>query len=93
MTVRTVDSKGRVTLGPEYAHQLVIIDGLDEFSCRITRAAAIPAREVWLYKNPEALASVVAGLEESRKGQVAEAPDLDSDNDWADGGKPGSQAT
>ncbi len=93
MTVRTADNRGRVTLGPEYAGKLLIIDGIDDFSCRITLAAAVPAREAWLYQSPEALASVVAGLEESKKGQVAAAPDLDSDNDWADGGKPGTKGT
>lgn len=39
----------------------------------------IPERERWLYENPEALASVQRGLEEARRGEYAEAPDLEVD--------------
>ena len=93
MVTRTVDKRGRVALGQDFAGQLVIISDIDDTTVQVTKAAAVPAREAWLYKNPEALASVLAGLEESRKGQVAEGPDLDSDNDWADGGEPGTKGT
>jgi len=34
----------------------------------------IPEREVWLYENPKALASVRRGLEQARKGKVTKTP-------------------
>jgi hypothetical protein len=32
--------------------------------------AEIPIRELWLYKNPKALASVLKGIDQSEKGQI-----------------------
>ena len=41
--------------------------------------------ESWLYKNPKALASVMRGIEQARKGQFSESPpDLDADQALAD---------
>lgn len=37
---------------------------------------AIPVREAWLYKNPEALARVQAGLADLAAGCFVEGPDL-----------------
>jgi hypothetical protein len=34
----------------------------------------IPEREVWLYENARALASVRRGLDQARKGEVAKNP-------------------
>lgn len=31
---------------------------------------AIPAREMWLYKNPKALASVLRGLKDAQEGKI-----------------------
>ena len=84
MVTRTVDSRGRLTLGKDFADQLVILEEVAEGILQIIRAEAVPAREVWLYNNPKALASVMRGLEQSKRGEVAEPPDLDADNDWAD---------
>ena len=66
-----LDSKGRITLGK-------LAEGVSSF--RATRQndgkiilepyVEIPAREVWLYKNPEALAMVEEGLLQSAQGET-----------------------
>lgn len=33
--------------------------------------AEVPAREAWLYNNPEALASVLTGLKQAEKGRIS----------------------
>jgi hypothetical protein len=37
----------------------------------------IPASEIWLFKNPEALASVMRGLSDAKEGRVSDV-DLDT---------------
>lgn len=73
LTVKTVrpDSKGRITLGKrtkefsgytlkEAADGTILLEPLIE----------LPAREAWLFKNKEALASVERGLQESGEGKT-----------------------
>lgn len=77
MTTKTLDSKGRITLGPAYANKTVLIDDSDATRIIITPAVVIPEHEAWLYKNEKALQSVVLGIEQARSGQfAAEAPEL-----------------
>lgn len=66
-----LDSKGRITLGK-------LAEGISSF--RATRQSddriilvpyvEIPARELWLYKNPEALSMVEQGLREYAEGKT-----------------------
>jgi hypothetical protein len=80
MTTRTLDSKGRLTLGPEFANRLVIVDDSDATRIVITPATAVPSHEAWLYKNEAALKSVLLGLNQARGGQFAsQSPDVDAD--------------
>ena len=76
---RTTDAKGRVTLPKEFANCLVDLEMVDEFEVRIRKVIAIPEREAWLWKNPEALGSVLIGLQEARAGQFVKGPDLAAD--------------
>ena len=70
ITVRP-DAKGRITLG-------ALAKGLSGFkvtknsdgSFHLLPLREIPERELWLYKNPEALASVLEGLADSKAGRV-----------------------
>ena len=65
------DSKGRITLGK-------LAEGVSSY--RVTIAshgkiilepfAEIPARERWLFENPEALRRVRKGLKEAERGQT-----------------------
>jgi len=76
MTTKTIDARGRLTLGPRYANRLVIVREHKDGAVEIIPAEAVPAREAWLYKNPKALEAVRSGVEEARAGRFAEAPDL-----------------
>jgi len=78
MTTKTVDGRGRITLGPRYANRLVIVREHEDGALEIIPAEAVPAREAWLYKNARALEAVRGGLEEARAGRFAEAPDLEA---------------
>ncbi len=79
VSTRTVDARGRLTLGPELANALVLVKYRDDGVVEITKAEAVPAHEVWLYKNPEALISVLQGIEEAKAGHFANAPDIEGD--------------
>jgi hypothetical protein len=76
LVTKMVDGKGRVSLGKEFAGRLVIIKELQEGTVQITRAEAVPEREAWLHKNPDALRAVVEGIEQAHAGQLTDGPDL-----------------
>jgi len=79
MITKTVDARGRLTLGPKYANRLVILREHEGGALEIIPAEAVPAGEAWLHRNPKALASVRQGLAEARQGRFAQRPDLDAD--------------
>ena len=80
MTIKTADSKGRITLGSRFAGKTVIVQEIDPTEVRITLAQAVPQRELWLYKNPRAKTSVLRGLAQAKAGEMAELPpDLEGD--------------
>jgi len=85
MTTKTVDARGRLTLGPRYANRLVIVREHEDGAVEIIPAEAVPAREAWLYENAKALEAVWAGIEGARAGRFAEAPDLKAGLDDAEG--------
>lgn len=76
---RTLDARGRLTLGPDWAGALAIVEEVKEGVVQVTLAEAIPAREAWLHRNPKALASVRRGLEQAKAGNFVEGPDLEAD--------------
>jgi hypothetical protein len=84
VTTKFVDNKGRVTLGQEFASGLVIVKRLGKGLLEIIRAEAVPAREAWLYKNPEALAMVIQGLEDAKAGRLGRGPDLKAGDELAE---------
>ena len=87
MLTKTVDSKGRLTLGKDFARKLVLVDELADGTLTIAPAEAIPAREAWIFKNPKVRSSLRTGLRQASEGKFAEAPDpaaaewLDEDGD------------
>ena len=84
--VRSTDAKGRITLGSPFANiTFTVKQGSDATEIILTASSVIPMREIWLYQNPEALGSVMRGLEQARAGRVSESPpDLDADQALAD---------
>ena len=86
MTTRTVDPRGRLSLGKAFANRLVIIKELEDGMLQVIPAEAVPAPEAWLHENREAFGAVTQGLQEAIAGQFAEPPDIDADADWADDG-------
>lgn len=84
MTTKTVDARGRLTLGPAYANRLVIVQQRDDGALEIIPAEAVPEREAWLHRNPEAMQAVQRGMTDAREGRFAEPPDLAADADADD---------
>ena len=74
MTTKTIDSKGRLALGSNFAGRLVIVDDADPDKIVITVARAIPEKEAWLYKNKEALGKVRRGLAQARERRFCKTP-------------------
>ena len=74
MTTKTLDARGRLTLGPKFANRLVLVRELDDGTVQVIPAEAIPAREAWLFKNPKALASVLRGLADVKAGRFGKNP-------------------
>jgi hypothetical protein len=69
------DSKGRVALG-KLAEGVSSFDVLpnSDGSLVLRPKVEIPAADVWLFKNPAALASVKRGLTQSANGQYVKRP-------------------
>jgi hypothetical protein len=67
-----VDRKGRLSLGSDLEGKLfrVVLD--DNGNIVLTPIATIPERELWLHRNPEALAAVQQGLREAAAGLVTD---------------------
>ena len=71
---KSTDSKGRVTLGGHFANRAVIVEHRSDDEVVVRLARVIPERDVWLYENPKALASVRRGLDQARKRKVTKNP-------------------
>ena len=68
------DSKNRVVLTPGLPNGWHV-DGFNVFlndsgEIKLEPVVKIPAKEAWLYKNPEALASVDRGIKDALAGRV-----------------------
>lgn len=86
MATKTADKKGRLQLGSKFANKTYIIEQVDETEVRLTEAAIIPKRELWLHQNQEAMASVMRGIEQAKAGDFVEPPDVKADAEAFDSG-------
>jgi hypothetical protein len=75
------DSKGRLTLGKQFANARFIVEEEDG-DVTLRRAIVVSEREMWLYHNPTAWSKVEQGLSEAREGKLKRnAIDLDTLDD------------
>lgn len=80
MVTKVADSKGRITLGPEFAGMTFLVDEQEE-SVVLQRAKVVPAREAWLWENEKALGMVQKGLKQLADGRKSKLPQPDIDAD------------
>ena len=71
------DSKGRITLG-KLAEGISSFRLIEQNGDKLVFEAMkeVPAREAWLYKNPEALKAVLEGLADVKAGRVYDLGDF-----------------
>ena len=68
--LKHVDHSGRMTLGRRDADKTYSIERKSDGTLILTPVAIIPEKELWIWKNKEALAAVKEGLEQSAKGET-----------------------
>lgn len=73
-TAKRIDSKGRLTLGPDFANLVVLIHANRVGDLVIKKASVVPSHEAWLHANPEALKSLKRGLSQAKKRQFTKDP-------------------
>lgn len=76
------DAKGRVSLGPSFPHVLVEIETRGEGEWTVRLVKTIPAREMWLMKNKEALNLVTSGIMRAQRHEFVEDPRKGRDYSW-----------
>jgi hypothetical protein len=80
MITKTVDKRGRIVLGRQFANTTVVVDESDANRIVIIPAKVLPAQEKWLYQNKKAAESVLKGVQQARTGKFAKKPpDIDAD--------------
>jgi hypothetical protein len=83
-SIKSVDSKGRLLLGADFANSTVIVNRVHPTEIVITKARAIPEHELWLLEHPKALRSVLEGLRQAASGEFVEnPPDVEADMERA----------
>jgi hypothetical protein len=72
---KTIDEKGRLTLGRAFAGRTVQVDRKDD-TLVVKFSRIVPDREAWLWENESAKELVDRGLRQARSGQLGDGPDL-----------------
>ena len=75
MALKTIDGKGRLTLGREFAGRTVQLERKDD-AVIVKFYRAVPEREAWLWENETAKAMVDRGTEQAARGELSDGPDL-----------------
>jgi hypothetical protein len=66
---KVADSKGRITIGSEYAKKTFLVEKNGEDTITLKVAEVVPVKEAWLWKNNSAFAKVMEGVEDAQKGR------------------------
>lgn len=78
----TTDASGRLCLGKEFANKMFSFK-MRQGNIELIPVLIIPEKEAWLYKNPEALATVREGLKQAKQGKGKPLNfHLEEDNVW-----------
>jgi len=63
------DAKGRVVLGPRHANKMFVVSEQPDGNLLLEPVVFVHERETWLYRNPEAMAMVREGIQQSKAGK------------------------
>lgn len=84
LALKTIDGKGRLTLGREFAGRTVQVErDRDELVIKFCRI--VPDREAWLWENESAKGMVDRGIAQANRGELDDGPDLSAAFAFADG--------
>ena len=84
INLRTVDSKGRITIGVEYAGRTVRIEKRGG-EMVVTPCRVVPEREAWLWENKEAFRLAHTGIDQAQHGKLDDGPDFGKAQQFIDG--------
>ena len=70
------DDKGRIILGREFAGKNYRVSRSEHGELLLVPVVVIPERDLWLYKNPQALAMFQRGLADVAEGRVTDGEDF-----------------
>ncbi|MEI8282286.1 MAG: hypothetical protein WCG75_07770 [Armatimonadota bacterium] len=70
MELREPDRAGRINIGKEYSGKIFAIQHLANGDIVLSPMVVRHEREDWLFQNPEALDSVMRGIEQSAAGKT-----------------------
>ena len=68
-TVRQPDSAGRIVIGKKYRDKQFSVQPQPNGDILLSPVVVRHEREAWLYENPETMASVKRGLDQSGRGE------------------------
>jgi len=82
--IKTVDSKNRINLGEKILNAITPESKADAYKVFIGNEGdillrpviAIPAKEAWIYENPEVLKEIRQGLTDAKEGKTKKAKNL-----------------
>ncbi len=74
--LRTPDAQGRINIGKDYSEKTYAIRHETNGDIILHPVLVFHEQEAWLFKNPEALAAVKEGLEQSARGETHDLGDF-----------------
>ena len=80
--MKQLDSKDRISLGGKLKKMLGNLDGFQVFVGKdgdilLRPSVSIPAREAWVFKNPEVIGAIRAGIADAKAGRIIRVKNLE----------------